>query len=259
MIAHRALDRLFQHVLCAPVTEPSRVFEGVLPHMYAYVPLADPLQDLSSPVYEQLSVVRHYIAQSDLFDLLIRMRGRQVHVMVPAHIPLGEATLLLHSAFRTTFGDLAEPIPKATLGFDFGETVGDIAGVAHVNPGLIESLYVQQSQPPLLSKGKGKDWRDTRAVLSRAVPALTSAKATCPACPPCDRLHGYAFHCVPCQHVGVPLAQVIIHLNDHHRWARAAPEAQPGDPNTADWLEEYAAANGIDLRFKMPDESEMTK
>lgn len=253
MISHDALDSLFGYVLGTPVHEPSKVFDYTMMHQAPlYVALASPLEDAPTPVFEHLSVTRHYIPQSDRFDLLIRLRGRQVHVMVPAHIPSGEAKLLLHSEFRSVFGDLVEPIPKAQLGWDFGGKVGDIAGVAFSNPGLIKGLYEQQMQAyavPPVPPSKGRDWRDTQSVMTKALPVLRSARATCPADVLCMKFGG-----APAQ-----LAQVIIHLNDHHKWARVAAEAAPGAPNIADWLEEYALRNGIDLTFKMPDESEMTK
>lgn len=82
-------------------------------------------------------------------------------------------------------------------------------------------------------------------LLKQAVPTLRTARAPCPApdCPAADK--------------SCDIESLIIHLNDGHKWARAASEAAEGEPNIADWLEEWALLNDVDLTFKVPEEKEI--
>ncbi len=49
------------------------------------------------------------------------------------------------------------------------------------------------------------------------------------------------------------LTEWVIHLNDEHKWARSPAEAQVGQLNIADWLDEVALLKGWDLSLKLPD------
>lgn len=104
-------------------------------------------------------------------------------------------------------------------------------------------------------------WNDSGKVLGEACPALSTKYAymECPSGDSCNWIRqGY--------HVGrIPqLAEIIIHLNDTHHWARAASDYGVLDevakrihlPNIADWLDEYAAERGLDLRLLTPEEQE---
>lgn len=62
--------------------------------------------------------------------------------------------------------------------------------------------------------------------------------------------------CPQCGKVGITdLSVLIIHLNDHHKWPRTSAEKPRGwprgkeytGPNIADWVEEYALLNKIDM------------
>jgi hypothetical protein len=57
--------------------------------------------------------------------------------------------------------------------------------------------------------------------------------------------------CPECEVDPMPLIELIQHLNDAaHKWARFAEEAQPGQPNIADWLDEWSVSTGISLEMK---------
>jgi hypothetical protein len=112
-----------------------------------------------------------------------------------------------------------------------------------------------------------QDWSASGDVIYGAVPGIQGSHAACPVgCSTCDRgrckdylAYGYPnLACSQCRcAIGeASLLALVIHLNDVHGWARAASEAEPGKPNIADWLEEYALLNNIDLTFKMPEGNE---
>lgn len=53
------------------------------------------------------------------------------------------------------------------------------------------------------------------------------------------------------------LYKLIQHLNDSsHLWARTANEAKPGEPNIADWLDEWSATTGVSLEMRDDNVSE---
>lgn len=101
-------------------------------------------------------------------------------------------------------------------------------------------------------------WADSEAVLLDAFPALKTHMTWCPV-DSCQFSKANAGHPTMGMRYGAMLFNIITHLNDVHRWPRTMEDTQdyPGVTtrhNIADWLEELAIRDGIDLTFKMADD-----
>lgn len=81
-------------------------------------------------------------------------------------------------------------------------------------------------------------WGDSGQKLSQVIPGLSHVVMD--GCPTgCGSM------------VGAKLEEVIIHLNDRHKWPRCADDPDPGGAkrNIADWVEEYAIEMHLDMTF----------
>lgn len=80
-------------------------------------------------------------------------------------------------------------------------------------------------------------YADSGKKLKAVVPGLShKVMDGCPACK---------------EYQGRTLEEVIIHLNDKHKWPRVMEDAKPGykGPTIVDWVEEYALEMHLDMTF----------
>lgn len=114
-----------------------------------------------------------------------------------------------------------------------------------------------------------RSWVDTDQQLREACPSLYSVHTTCPHGKSCPFGSGW-------QGLPQPLNQVVMHLNDNHKWPRTSADSvdayariqyhigvriEPFElfPNVADWLDYMATKEGWDLSFKTPEEVQADK
>jgi len=103
----------------------------------------------------------------------------------------------------------------------------------------------QIENPPLTQKTK-QQWSDSGHKLVQVVPGLRHRVMDgCPH-PGCGEMQDYI------------LENVIIHLNDKHKWPRSAEDKNPlnAPNNIADWVEEYAIEMHLDMTFHTVSEME---
>lgn len=106
-------------------------------------------------------------------------------------------------------------------------------------PEWIAATFQKHWPGPELSSGD-----EVVKALTKAIPGLQGATASCPACRAGEPLSVPACPCESCTPRGPQkLVNVVVHLNDAHRWTRG---------QVADWLETL----DVDLTFQAPKEKE---
>lgn len=103
----------------------------------------------------------------------------------------------------------------------------------------------------------GQDWSNSGNKLQSVIPGMKFRipEITCPGgCGANPKEKRWKFE------------NLVIHLNDHHKWPRSANDKPPRDKpdwdmsvNIADWSEMYASTHDIDLNFRTPEEMEEIK
>lgn len=129
-------------------------------------------------------------------------------------------------SISVNLGGLTEAFDKATTGLKkLSWTMQD--GLVHEDPA-------------------NKRWSDSDSVLRRSCPALFTHKVPCPVETCSNSVYPFV------------LNSIVMHLNDLHQWPRCAADygTGPVGPNIADWLEEVALRDGVDLTFRDPEDVE---
>lgn len=150
---------------------------------------------------------------------------------------------------------LSEPLPQPaawTVGFVENEQMVVANGGGWYAPaGLTFSMDFPVS-PGFPPPPDQVDGGNVIATLKNAIPGLSDAKATCPKCvsasdtvvtlPPTvtDMTVQELMYGKPPSVVNVPVIDIVVHLNDHHKWSRE---------QIADWLE----TQDWDLQFATPE------
>lgn len=116
--------------------------------------------------------------------------------------------------------------------------------------------YVVEYHPP-----GGQDYADSGDKLARVIPGMLYRipETECPHtvdvnsfCEENPRANSWNF------------MNLVIHLNDYHKWPRSADDKPPNknwdmSRNIADWSEEYALKHNLDMNFRTPEEVERAK
>lgn len=111
-----------------------------------------------------------------------------------------------------------------------------------IDPAVPDGAVVfHTAQPPLQQKPKNvESYGNSGNELAKLIPALSASGIPCPEPASCETgWNSYA-----------SLSDLIIHLNDHHRWPRSGTDPNPRNkPNIADWIDEICLIHGLDQSF----------
>lgn len=96
--------------------------------------------------------------------------------------------------------------------------------------------------PPKSVKKTVQSYGNAGNELTKVIPALSARGIGCPEPATCE----YA----PSAVMQMKLSELIIHLNDSHKWPRSATDPNPyNKPNIADWIDEVCLIHGLDQSF----------
>lgn len=165
---------------------------------------------------------------------------------------------------KLAFEDLKKEVyndPPMVMGFDPGMPIGVV--LYETNPHTKQYVY-QGGQKYGKTKyvgGKSGSFKSPQSYdnagneLAKIIPALSYTGAVCPAA-------GQQIETsdARCYMKGQTLSELIIHLNDSHRWPRSGTDPNPYDrPNIADWIDEVCLTHNLDQSFHPPGEKQQER
>jgi hypothetical protein len=162
----------------------------------------------------------------------------------PLKATLSDIEISDHEPYTAVFHEIGMPKPLQFSYSGTWTTAKDIADSMQIEYNAVaiggSSLSWKPGKP-------GVNGVETIGILRKAIPGLAKIKSKCPQCV-IDKSQGKEVQKIPvgcswttwAEYDQVQLTDVIIHLNDHHKWSREA---------VASWLEEQ----DWDLQFVTPE------
>lgn len=207
------------------------------------------VNDITPVVFYEGYVHWHYYSNIDMLQVVVGYKRKRVLIKIPGEV----LNTYLSNEFldwlvtKLYYDNIIELTDEQKywndLYFEKGATYPDVyeKTVPHVLLRALEARldkYVFQPEP--FKQG----YADSGRKLIAVVPGLSHKVMD--GCPVCKEDQGRA------------LEEIIIHLNDKHKWPRVVEDAKPGykGPTIVDWVDEYALEMHLDMTFHEEIKSE---
>lgn len=176
-----------------------------------------------------------HVASSDTGQQVLNNIHAQMNAVKAAEVHMGMSSFnqlkkLAEEHFQKT-GEFPDPNSFVGIGMK-----------VVVDPGVPDGSVVFHTAQPKHVKKTVQSYGNAGNELAKVIPALSARGIGCPELASCE----YTSSAV----MQMKLSELIIHLNDFHKWPRSATDPNPHNkPNIADWIDEICLIHGLDQSF----------